>query len=167
MRSQEPSGVVVQLNRKPERPGEHGLPKSPVPTAEITRDGLEGDFNRYRTETKHRDVDMAVLLLPLEVIAALNAEGWPVRPGDLGENITSSGVANDAFRPSVKVRVGPVLLEVSKPCDPCDNLYLLPYVGKVRGPTFLRTTVGRRGWYCRVLAGGTIRTGDPIRLESD
>ncbi len=160
------TGTVTQLSRKSEVPGEHGLPKVSVPGVKVTKEGLEGDFNRFRTEVKHRDSDMAVLLLPLEVISALNAEGWPVRPGDLGENITSSGLANDEFLPAVKVRIGPVLLQVSKPCDPCNNLYLLPYVGESRGPAFLRTTLGRRGWYCRVLEEGTDHTGDRIRLES-
>jgi MOSC domain-containing protein YiiM len=158
-------GAVAQLNRKPEVPGEHGLPKTAVPTARITRAGVEGDFNRYRREEKRNDPDMAVLLLPLEVISALNHEGWPVRPGDLGENITSSGLANEEFRPSRNVRVGSVLLQVSKPCDPCTNLFLLPYVGTTRGPEFLRTTLGRRGWYCRVVEEGTIRTGDRIQFD--
>ena len=160
------TGAVKQLNRKSEVPGEHGLPKTPVASARVTRAGFEGDFNRYRREEKHDDPDMAVLLLPLEVISALNGEGWPIRPGDLGENLTTSGIPNDAFRPSQKVRVGKVLLEVSKPCTPCDNLFLLPYVGKMRGPEFLRTTLGRRGWYCRVLEEGVVRTGDRIELVS-
>jgi MOSC domain-containing protein YiiM len=161
-----PSGAVIQLNRKPEVPGEHGLPKVPVTEAKVLKTGVEGDFNRFRTEEKHSDPDMAVLLVPVEILTALNQEGWPVRPGDLGENITSSGVPNDEFYPSRKVRVGGVLLEVSKACTPCDNLYLLPYVGPSRGPEFLRTTLGRRGWYCRVLVEGTIHKGDRIQFES-
>ncbi|MCI4372448.1 MAG: MOSC domain-containing protein [Thermoplasmata archaeon] len=126
---------------------------------------MEGDFNRYRREEKHDDPNMAILIVPLEVLSALNQDGWPVRPGDLGENVTTSGLPNDEFRPSRRVRIGPVLLEVSKPCDPCDNLYQLSYVGKTRGPAFLRTTLGRRGWYCRVIEEGTIRTGDSARFE--
>ena len=159
-------GTVVQLNRKPEVAGEHGLPKVPIPTARITRAGMEGDFNRYRTEEKHSDPDMAILLLPLEVISALNAEGWPVRPGDLGENLTTSGLSNESFRPARTLRAGTVRLQVAKPCDPCSNLYLLPYVGPSRGPAFLRTTLGRRGWYCRVVEEGDVRVGDSVRFES-
>jgi MOSC domain-containing protein YiiM len=159
-------GVVVQLNRKPEVPGEHGLPKVPAESARVGRQGVEGDFNRYRHEEKGDHPDMAILLLPLEVIDALNREGWPVRPGDLGENITTSGIENDSFHVSDRVRIGPVLLEVSKPCDPCTNLFLLPYVGERRGPEFLKTAVGRRGWYCRVVEEGTLHPGDRIRLES-
>jgi MOSC domain-containing protein YiiM len=160
-------GRVVEVHRKPPTPGEHGLPKVRVPSIRITRAGIEGDYNRYPTEEKHSDPDMAVLLVPLEILAMLEREGWPVRPGDLGENITSSGLANDAFRPERKVRIGPVLVQVAKPCTPCDNLYLLPYVGVARGPAFLRTTLGRRGWYCRVLEEGVVRSGDAIRFESD
>jgi MOSC domain-containing protein YiiM len=160
------TGTVVQLNRKSEVPGERGLPKVSVAMARVTSGGVEGDFNRYRREEKRDDPGMALLLLPLEVIEELNREGWPVRAGDLGENVTTRGIPNDEFRPSRRVRVGPVLVEVSKPCDPCDNLFLLPYVGKARGPAFLRTTLGRRGWYCRVVEEGTLHPGDRIRFES-
>jgi MOSC domain-containing protein YiiM len=107
---------------------------------------------------------MAVLLMPRETIEELNREGWPVRPGDLGENVVSSGIAYNAFAPGRRVAVGEALLEISKPCTPCDNLYLLPYVGLERGPAFLKTMVDRRGWYARVINEGTVRVGDPIEL---
>ena len=53
-------------------------------------------------------------------------------------------------------------LEVTRPCDPCTNLYLLPYVGESRGPEFIDDSVGRRGWYCRVTHRGSIHIGDAI-----
>lgn len=121
-----------------------------------------GDFNRYRHEEKHDDPGMAVLIVPFETIEALDREGWPVRPGDLGENITSEGIAYDSFAPGSRFRVGRAVVEVTKACDPCTNLFLLPYVGEVRGPEFLKTMVGRRGWYARVLESGMVRTGDAI-----
>jgi MOSC domain-containing protein YiiM len=159
------AGRIFELHRKAEVPGEHGLPKPTVSEAFASRSGFVGDFNRYRHEEKSDDPAMAVLLLPREVLAELSREGWPVRPGDLGENITTEGIPNDAFVPGRKIRAGEVVLEVSKACTPCDNLYLLPYVGNARGPEFLKVMLNRRGWYARVLHEGHVHAGDPIRLE--
>jgi MOSC domain-containing protein YiiM len=107
---------------------------------------------------------MAVLIVPLEMLHELNREGWPVRPGDFGENITSVGLAYDAFAPGRRFEVGDAIVEVTKPCTPCDNLFGLPYVGVTRGPEFLRTTLGRRGWYAKVLQEGRVRKDDSITL---
>jgi len=159
-------GTVVGLHRKPEVPGERGLPKRPVDALRVELGGVEGDFNRWRQEERTGDPAMALLLLPVETIEALGRDGWPVRPGDLGENVTTRGLRYDAMAPPHRFRFGSVVAEVSKACDPCSNLYGLPYVGAARGPDFLRATLGRRGWYARVLQAGTVRVGDPIRRIS-
>lgn len=156
------SGRVFDLHRKPEVTGEHGLPKPSVPEAFASRSGFRGDFNRYRHEEKRDDPDMALLIVPRETLGDLGREGWPVKSGDLGENITTEGVAYDAFRPGRRFRMGEVTFQVSKACTPCENLYLLPYVGTARGPEFLKVMLNRRGWYARVLHEGWVRTGDRI-----
>ncbi|MCI4366061.1 MAG: MOSC domain-containing protein [Thermoplasmata archaeon] len=157
-------GTVLQVNVKPEVPGQHGLPKIPTKEARVTTQGVAGDFNRYRHEDKRDDPNMALLLVPVEILQQLNREGWPVQPADLGENVTTSGIPNHAFRIGQRVAIGPVLVTIAKPCDPCTNLFLLPYVGREQGPKFLKTMVGRRGWYCRVLQEGTVRPGDVVRI---
>jgi MOSC domain-containing protein YiiM len=159
-------GTVYQINLKGELEGEHGLPKRAVESAAITPSGLVGDFNHYRHRTMRDDPDSAVMLLPVETLRSLQAEGWPIRPGDLGENITSSGVEYGEFQPGRTFRVGEAAIVVTRPCDPCTNLYLLPYVGLAKGPGFLRTMLGRRGWYARVLTPGRIARGDPIELAT-
>jgi MOSC domain-containing protein YiiM len=157
-------GRVHQLHRKAEEANAHGLPKPSVSEARLARSGVVGDFNRFRHEERRDDPDMAILILPLEILQQLNQEGWPVQPGDLGENLTTEGIENDALFPGRKFRVGEAVVEISKECTPCTNLYLLPYVGSGRGPAFLQTTLGRRGWYARVLEEGSVRTQDPIEL---
>lgn len=107
---------------------------------------------------------MAILVMPRETLAELDREGWPVRSGDLGENITTDGIAYGRFAPGRRFRAGEAVLEVSKPCTPCDNLYQLPYVGPALGPEFLKVMLERRGWYARVLHEGVVRTGDTIEF---
>jgi MOSC domain-containing protein YiiM len=130
----------------------------------IRPDGVEGDFNRWRTEKANGDPDQAVLLLSEEILADLREEGWPVQAGELGENMTLADLPPDALQPGVQVHAGGVVLEVTKPCDPCTVLFTLPYVGVERGPEFLRTMMGRRGWFARVLQDGTVRAGTPVEL---
>lgn len=157
-------GRIVQLNLKPREGRSRGLPKRPVPELVVTRDGVQGDFNRWRTEKAAGDPDQAVLLLSEETLADLRAEGWPVQPGDMGENLTVAGLPAEALRPGARVHVGEVVLEVSKACDPCTILHTLPYVGLERGPTFLRAMAGRRGWFARVVRGGTIRPDATVEV---
>lgn len=158
-------GRIVGLHLKPREGRSRGLPKRTVPMVEIGPDGVQGDFNRWRTEEANGDPDQAVLLLSEEILAELRAEGWPVRAGDLGENVTVAGLPPDALQPGVRMRVGQVVLEVTKPCDPCTGLYTLPYVGPERGPAFLRTLRGRRGWFARVVQGGPVRPDTVIELS--
>lgn len=159
-------GTIRQINVKSQTPGEHGLPKKPVENARVTRAGVQGDFNLYRHEKRKDDPDMALLVMPMETIKELNSEGWPIRPGDLGENFTTEGIPYSAFAVGKVFKTGGVRFQVSVACDPCDNLYLLPYVGKSKGPAFLKTMLHRRGWYARILGEGQVRQGDMLAEDS-
>jgi MOSC domain-containing protein YiiM len=150
------------LHQKPEVPGERGLPKPSVAKAFVSFAGFAGDFNRYRHEEKKDDPAMALLIMPRETLAELDREGWPVRSGDLGENITTEGIPYDAFVVGRRFRAGEMEFEISKACTPCDNLYQLPYVGPTRGPEFLKVMLDRRGWYARVLREGWVHAGDRV-----
>jgi MOSC domain-containing protein YiiM len=158
------AGTVVRLGAKPKAAGERGLPKPELGEAKISLGGIENDYNLYRQTQKGGDPDMALLLLPAETLDELRREGWPVRPGDLGENVTTSGISYESLRPPRRLRLGTVVAQTSRPCEPCDNLFLLPYVGRERGPSFLKVMLGRRGWFARVLVPGLVRKGDPIDL---
>lgn len=153
---------MLRVSVKGPKPGEHGMPKAAVQAALLTPRGVEGDHNVWRTETKKGDPDYAVLLMSAETLRQLAAEGWPVMPGDIGENLTTEGVPYEAMQPGTRWRAGDAELEVSKVCEPCTNLYALPYIGDTSGPLFLRAMLGRRGWYARVTRAGMVRTGDPF-----
>jgi MOSC domain-containing protein YiiM len=156
--------MVLQLNVKSKTPGEYGLPKTPVAELRITSAGAEGDYNHYRATTLNGDRDQAILLVTQELLSQLRSEGWPVEPGHLGENITLDQVSEAELRPGTRVRVAEVLLEVTKPCDPCTELHSLPYVGARRGAEFVRSLVNRRGWYARVLVPGVVRVNAPVQI---
>lgn len=165
MNSQRAVGAVQQVNVKTEADGERGLPKTQVDRALVRRTGLVGDFNRYRHEEAHDDPAMAVLLVPIETIQGLNKEGWPVKPGDLGENFTTSGISYDAFVPGKRFKVGKAVVRITKACDPCSNLNLLPYVGKDKD--IVKAMYRRRGWYASVEQEGEVMKGDTIEELSN
>jgi MOSC domain-containing protein YiiM len=155
-------GRVEQINVKSRTEGERGIPKLPVPSVFVTRAGVRGDYNVFRQEEKGGDPDSAVLIIPMETIKELNTEGWPVKPGDLGENFTTSGVPYSYFEVGKTFTLGDASLQVSRACDPCKNLFTLPYVGRTKGPAFLKAMLGRRGWYARVLREGSVKKGDLV-----
>lgn len=139
----------------------------PVISIIVSKGGLEGDFNLYRHEKLDDDPDSAVLIMPLETIEELNKEGWPIKPGDIGENITTRGIAYSRFAPGKRVRIGQAELQISRACNPCSNLLLLPYVGEGKGNQFLKIMFGRRGWYARVVSEGRVKKGDAITAVSE
>ena len=155
---------IFQINVKPDTPGEVGLPKMPVESTIVTEWGLEGDYNRFRKKEKDNDRDMAVMGISTDILNALNNEGWPVKPGDLGENLTLANIDYASMVPGQQYKIGDVELEISIICNPCSNLYKLSYVGEEKGPQFLKTLMNRRGWYARVLKTGQISTGDTASL---
>lgn len=157
---------VVRLAIKPKVEGEVGLPKPEVGTLRLTAAGAEGDYNHYRTTELHGDPDQAVLVVTEDLLAQLGRDGWPVQPGDLGENLTLRGVPESALSAGVTLEIGAVSVVLTRPCDPCTNLYALPYIGRRRGPDFLKATVGRRGWYGKVVVPGEIHSGASLTLHA-
>ena len=155
---------ISQINVKPDTPGQVGLPKIPVETATISKWGLAGDYNRFRKEKKKNDPDMAVMILSTDILDALNNEGWPVNPGDLGENITLTNIDYSIMALGDRLNIRDVTLEISLMCDPCTNLNNLPYVGKEKSTSFIKTLMKRRGWYARVLKPGEVSVGDSVTL---
>jgi len=95
-----------------------------------------------------------ILLVDLETLHAMD-----LLPGSIRENVTTEGLNVNGLAIGEQVRVGPVLLQISAVCTPCDQLE------KIR-PGLRREIYGRRGMLCRVLQGGMVRKGDAIRREA-
>jgi MOSC domain-containing protein YiiM len=101
----------------------------------------------------------------MELIEALRAEGHPVSPGTLGENLTVEGLDWAAVVPDRCLRVGDVLLQVTRYTSPCSNIT----TSFARGDHARISQKRHPGWsrvYARVLRPGTIRPGDPVCLVS-
>jgi MOSC domain-containing protein YiiM len=126
------------------------LPMEALPEVTVVADfGFEGCVHA-RPGSKRQ-----ALLVDSETLDAMNLE-----PGVIRENITTEGLNVNGLKIGEQLQIGDVQLEVTAVCTPCDQLE------KVR-PGLRKELWGRRGMLCRVIAGGTIRRGDPIeRLSS-
>jgi len=153
---------VLQINKKSKTKTEVGLPKVPIDKADVTLMGINGDFNRFRSTKKDNDPKMALLVLTTDIINELNTEGWPIKPGDLGENLTLTDIDYRSLAPKQKYTIGSIQIEISFICDPCSNLKVLPYVGEVKINDFIKTLLKRRGWYAKVIKTGRIHKGDIV-----
>jgi MOSC domain-containing protein YiiM len=147
---------VHQLNISP-----GGVPKLPVERVALGPNGLVGDD--HDDKAHHGGPDRAVCLYALERIEALRQEGHPVEPGHLGENVTVSGLDWDEMRPGARLRIGPVLIEVTRYTTPCRTIR-----GSFSGGHFNRIHEARRsGWsrvYARVVEGGEVARGDAVEI---
>jgi MOSC domain-containing protein YiiM len=138
-----------------------GVPKLARPSARVNAKGVEGD--RQRDLEHHGGPLAAVCLYSLELIRALQAEGHPIAPGTIGENLTLAGVPWERMLPGARVEVGEVALELTSYTSPCTNI-----AGSFKERGFKRVSQKvHPGWsrlYARVLREGTVRQGDPCRL---
>ena len=99
---------IYQINVKSKTQDGIGLPKESVSEGIISFDGIEKDFNNYRKLKKKNTLDMAIMILSMDVIKQLQLEGWPVKPGDLGENLTLDYVNYNSLKPGYKYKIGNV-----------------------------------------------------------
>jgi MOSC domain-containing protein YiiM/ribosomal protein S18 acetylase RimI-like enzyme len=151
-----PDGRVVQVSVSP-----GGVPKLPVAEACVRRMGLDGD--RHRGDRVHGGPLRAVCLLGIEVIEALQAEGHPIFPGSVGENLTTEGLVISDLPAGTRLAIGEALLEVTSPSMPCDNI-VGSFSDRKSGRISILTHPHESRMYARVLREGIVRTDDAIRV---
>ncbi len=136
-----------------------GVPKRAVPSARIMLAGIEGD--RQRNLKYHGGPDRALCLYSMDLIDALRAEGHPVAPGTMGENVVVRGIPWDAMVAGVRLRLAEVEIELTAFAHPCRNIS-----DSFRGGRIERVSVKTHpGWsriYARVLNGGLLAPNDPV-----
>lgn len=150
------SAMVHSINAS-----EGGVPKIPMREAWIGVNGVEGD--RQADQRLHGGPDRAVCLYSLDLIEALQAEGHPIFPGSIGENVTVQELEWGEVSPGSRLRIGGAELEVTAFTSPCATIQA----------SFLDSRYKRvsqkvnPGWsrvYARVLIPGHVTIGDPVSL---
>src|SRR3954467_4843209 len=107
------SGRVLSVNVS-----EGGVPKLPIERAWVGPLGLDGD--KHREMTVHGGPYRAVCLFAIEVIERLRAEGHPVGPGSVGENLTTTGVEWSLLPGGTRARIGnDLVIELTDDAAPC------------------------------------------------
>ncbi|HXI81038.1 MAG TPA: GNAT family N-acetyltransferase [Verrucomicrobiae bacterium] len=150
-------GHVLQVNVSP-----GGVPKHPVDRAWVGRLGLDGDAHQHHTV--HGGPHRAVALFAMEAIERVQADGHPIEPGSVGENLTTAGIELARLEAGTRLAVGEtLLLELSGPANPCDVIKGAFRAGK-SGRISILTHPDDTRMYARVLAEGEVRPGDAIRV---
>jgi MOSC domain-containing protein YiiM len=117
--------------------------------------GLEGD--RYFQPAAGGEPDQEITLIESEAITAAASEsGVDIRPEDARRNVVTEGVRLDELVGET-FRVGEVEVEAIEPNPPCNHLQQLA------GKPLLRPLARRGGVRGRIVTGGTIEVGAPIR----
>jgi MOSC domain-containing protein YiiM len=139
-----------------------GIYKRPVdgPTV-MTALGLVNDF--IGDARNHGGPDQAVY-----VYGSTDYDWWTgqlartIEPGTFGENLTITGIQSAQLRIGDRLIIGDTTLEVSAPRIPCST-----FSRRMRDVKFAAAfrAAERPGVYCRVIAPGTVRAGDDVRLE--
>jgi MOSC domain-containing protein YiiM len=148
------SGAIVSLHRS-----SGGVPKLPIDMVRVTASGMEGD--RQRNLNHHGGHDRALCLYSFDLIQALRAEGHPVGPGTMGENVLIGGLTWSDVRPGIGLRLGEVEIEVTAFAYPCKNIS-----GSFQGGRIERVSDKTHpGWsrvYARVTREGIVAAGNAV-----
>lgn len=166
-------GFVTSLARS----ATHSFSKHIVDEAQLVAGiGMAGDVHCGET-VQHRSrvaVDpnqpnlRQVHLIASELLENLNGSGFSVGPGDLGENIITSGIDLLGLPRGALLQVGDeAVLEITGLRNPCAQIEafsagLLAQVVE-RAPD--GSIVRKAGVMAIVVAGGSIRTGDRVIVK--
>ena len=168
------TGVVAHLHRSPD----YTFRKAAVPAVRLIAGlGVDGDVHAG-AQVRHRSrvaVDpmqpnlRQVHLIHDELFDELRTNGFAVEPGQMGENITTRGLAILDLAPGTKLHLGEcAVIEVTGCRNPCaqlngvDERLLQQVAMKADDGSIIR----KAGIMAIVLEGGTVRPGDPIRVEA-
>ena len=150
-------GYIHQLNCS-----DGGVPKLPVAESMLTPTGLVGD--RQAHPEIHGGPERALCLYSLERIEALRAEGHPIYPGSVGENVTVTGLDWAALAPGMRLALGDeVVIEITRPASPCDSL-VASFIGGKFKRISQKLHPGESRLYARVIRTGRLAVGQTVRV---
>lgn len=157
-------GTIVQVSAS-----NGGVPKYPVLSARLSPEGVEGD--RQAHPQFHGGPRQAVLLISVEDLDTLAAQGFPVYPGALGENLTTRGIDFRTLRIGQRLRAGEAVVKLTKLRQPCHQLD--PYGPGVQAAVFDAAVKagdsssprwGVGGFYASVETPGMVKPDDRIEV---
>ncbi|MGE3984016.1 MAG: MOSC domain-containing protein [Dehalococcoidia bacterium] len=165
------SATVVAVHRS----STHSFSKHAEPSIHLIEGiGVEGDAHSGTT-VKHRsrvkqDPSQPNLrqvhLIHAELHDQLNAGGYRVSPGDMGENITTRGLDLLTLPTGARLEIGSAVIEVTGLRNPCYQLdkfeqgLMQACLANAEDGTLLRLA----GVMGVVIASGDVRPGDEIRV---
>jgi len=166
------SASVISVGRK----AAHEFSKPPCDVIRLIEGlGVEGDAHLGKT-VQHlsriaRDPTVPNLrqvhLIPAELHDELNASGFNVAAGDLGENITTRGIDLIKLPRGTQLHIGEAaVVEVTGLRNPCHQIekfqdgLLKACLGRDADGNLVRKT----GVMSVILSGGEVRAGDVIRV---
>ncbi|HTD48985.1 MAG TPA: MOSC domain-containing protein [Acidimicrobiia bacterium] len=162
--------VAVHLNPA------HDFSKTPQVEVELVPGmGVVGDAH-FGATVRHRSRVAAdptrpnlrqVHLLSVELLDEFRTGGYDVKPGDLGENVTTAGLDLHALPTGAMLRIGPCLLAVTGLRNPCRQIeaFRPGLLGQVMRRDEHGLTEARAGVMAVVVEGGRIRAGDSIAAQ--
>ncbi len=167
------TGTILAVSRS----STHSFSKTPLPEITILAGlGVEGDAHagekvrhRYLVKRNPNAPNLAqVHLLQSELFAELATAGLPLEPGQIGENLTTSGIDLLALPLGTRLHLGATaIVQVTglrTPCLQLDNFR----------PGLKRACIGRdqqgspllkAGIMAIALTTGTVRPGDTLTVE--
>ena len=165
--------TVVSVGMRPD----HGFSKPPTASIELVDGiGVRGDAHagatvRHRSRVA-RDASQPNLrqvhLVHRELFDELAAKGFAVGPGDIGENVVTSGVDLLALPVGARLRLGEhAVVELTGLRNPCSQLDA--FQDGLMAAVLERAPDGslrrKAGVMAIVVAGGTVRPGDAVHVE--
>jgi MOSC domain-containing protein YiiM len=144
--------IVYKPAHLPAKPAER-YTREPLAEARlIAGHGIEGDC-KAGTPGRH------INLMSAQALARLAEAGFRAGPGQMGEQVIVAGVEVEQLRPGDRLFLGAdACLEVEKPRTGCQRLEDIQ--GRPRA-----ALAGCLGVMMRVLTGGVVRVGDPVRVQ--
>ncbi len=130
-----------------------GVVKKPVTEGVFKEEfGLIGDA--HADCCTHRQVS----LLAMESIEKMRSQGYPVKPGDFAENLTTEEIDLLAIPVGTRLSAGKdVILEITQHGKECHSgCAIFLQVGKCIMP--------KEGVFARVIKGGSVKAGDAIKV---
>jgi MOSC domain-containing protein YiiM len=159
------------------RSGTHSFSKPAAAAIQLVQGlGVEADAH-LGTTVKHRSRVRRdptqpnlrqVHLIHGELHDELQAQGFPVSPGHMGENVTTRGLDLLALPAGTRLRLGhAAIVEITGLRNPCSQLddFMPGLIGATLGRDENGNLIRKAGVMAVVVASGEVRPGDPIAVD--